>query len=181
MRKKEEIEKLLDRFLHFIGEGEKWEAYIQKKSKIPKDKRSLNANAYLWILCRKISQAMMEPRPTEEDVYRDAIIHAGVYTDRHLLASEMDEMRAIWDSMGIGYMSKMVDYVRTRVQIGAKVDFYYKVRMYLGSSAYTEEPMRYLLSYIVQQAKDMGIETLTPKQLEEMVERWAEECRMRAG
>ena len=181
MRKKEDIEKLLDRFLHFIGEGEKWEAYIEKKSKIPKDKRSLNANAYLWLLCRKISQKLPEPRPTEEYVYQDAIRHAGLYTDRHLLASEMDDMRKEWDALGIGYMSQMIDYIRTRVQIGANIDYFYKVRMFIGSSAYTEEPMRYLLSYIVQQAKDLDIETLTPKQLEEMVERWAEECQMRAG
>ncbi len=52
---------------------------------------------------------------------------------------------------------------------GIEITFY---RVYRGSHTYNTEEMSILIDGTVQEAKDLGIETMTPDQIEEMKQKW---------
>ena len=46
------------------------------------------------------------------------------------------------------------------------------MRLYKGSSIYDREEMRYLIDYIVDEAHYLGIETMTPDEIERLKILW---------
>lgn len=116
-------------------------------------KRSVDANAYMWTLCDKIADAI---RSTKEDVYREAIRHVGVFKDIAVQDHAADSLIEIWESRGVGWFSEQFD---------SKIDGCKRVRLYVGSHVYDTKEMSRLIDYIVQEAKELNIETLTPDEL----------------
>jgi hypothetical protein len=138
----------------FKSEGD-WEL------KPKKELRSLDANAYMWVLCEKIAKAVGN---TKEDVYRDAIRDVGVWRDFHLLEDEAKSMRAAWERLGIGWPTEQVDYDAD----GERV----VIRAYYGSSVYSRKQLSRVIDNLIQDAKAVGIETMPPAQLESMMREW---------
>ena len=70
--------------------------------------------------------------------------------------------KRIWERQGLGFL----------VQEVSKKDKCIRVNCYYGSSTYDTKEMSLLIDLIVQQAKDLDIETMTPEQLSILKERW---------
>jgi hypothetical protein len=125
------------------------------------DKRSLNANNYMWVLCDAIAKKI---NSTREDVYRQAIRECGVFTDMSVKDEALIEFQNHWNNKGIGWFTEVIGEGALRG--------YTDVRAYYGSSSYTSAEMSMLLDYIVEAAKENGIETMTDAEINSLIEQW---------
>ena len=134
-----------------------------------REKRSLDANAYCWILCGKIADKLADDdvKMTKETVYREAIRNIGVYRDfENLPPDDAKTIRTAWEMLGTGWVTEQVDFSPD----GEKVT----IRCYYGSSQYNTKQMSRLIDNLVQDAQELGIPTETPEQIEKMKSLWAQ-------
>ena len=125
------------------------------------ERRSLDANAYFWKLADELAQAVGS---TKEEVYREAIRNVGVWKDFKLEVDAVKTFCCMWNRGGTGWVTEQLDYADG----GEKII----VRAYYGSSEYNKKQMSRLIDNIVQDCKAVGIETLTPEELERLKEEW---------
>lgn len=138
-----------------ISAGGEFVAEIKKPSR----KRSLTANGYLWTLCDQISARLARDglaiSPLE--IYRKHIRVAGVRECYAVDARAADRTIERWEKNGDGWFVDVID--NCKIAGCKKLCFYY------GSRVYTVEEMQRLLTSVVQEAQDLGIETLTGAEL----------------
>ena len=79
------------------------EEYTVEIKKVCK-KRSLNANAFCWVLCQRIAEHLSRDGQysSREDVYRKAIKDCGHFTPIPVRAEAVERFKAIWAAHGIG-------------------------------------------------------------------------------
>jgi hypothetical protein len=129
--------------------------------KVWREKRSLDANAYAWVLIDGIAQAIREDKTS---VYRAAIREIG--GNSQLVCSQnanVEKLRRIWEDNGIGWVTDTMP---------SKLPGCTNVLLYYGSSVYDTAQMSLLIDHLVFEAKELGIETLPPAELERMMEQW---------
>ena len=124
-------------------------------------KRSLNANAYAWVLLDRISEFTGVPK---EEVYKETIKNiGGVSQVVCVIEKAKQTMIDLWKRNGIGWQ---VDELDSKIQGCVNLVLYY------GSSVYDTKQMSALIDLLVQEAKQYGLETLPPQELERMLGRW---------
>lgn len=125
-------------------------------------KRSLDANAYAWVLINKLAEAM---RISPVEVYKQAIVNVGGnYEVLPIQEGTVDHFVKVWESKGLGWPC---------VDMGpSKIPGYWNVRAYYGSSTYDTRQMSQLIDNLVQDCKALDIETLTPDKLALLMEGW---------
>ena len=132
--------------------GKNYTIKIEKK----KFKRSLDANAYCWILCDKIAA---DVNSTKEEIYRIHIQRVGKFEDVAITDAGLDDLIKGWQH-GDGWIAEVLPECKLK---GCK-----KVRLYYGSSSYTVEEMARLIDDIVDEAHNLGIETIQPEELQRL-------------
>jgi hypothetical protein len=125
-------------------------------------KRSLDANAYAWVLIGKIADAL---RITPKEIYRQAILNiGGNYEIIPIKEEAVQKFKEIWEAQGLGWPC---------VNMGkSNVYGYRNLRAYYGSSTYDTRQMSQLIDNLVQDCKALGIETMTPEKLSLLKEAW---------
>ena len=134
-----------------------WAAKIAKK----RNQRSLDANSYMWVLADKIAK---EIKSTKEAVYRKAIRDVGVWEDRPIRNDAVPTSLERWERIGLGWFGEEVRE--------SKLEGYKILRFYFGSSSYDTKEMSRLVDWIVEEAKELGIETATPEEIAKMKDLW---------
>lgn len=129
---------------------------------IRRKKRSLDANNYLWALVGQISQMVGIP---SDEVYRHAVHEAGVYIPLPIRNDAVEEFTRNWGSRGAGWIVDVLD--------NSKLEGYKLVRAYYGSSTYDTAQMSRLIDYVVQDAKALGIETLSDRERSLLIDAWS--------
>ena len=124
-------------------------------------KRSLDANAYCWELCTQIANAV---NITKEDVYRRNIREVGVYTPLPIKAEAVDDFKRIWSGKGVGWFVDVID--------DSKIDGYKLIFAYHGSSEYDTAQMSRLIDSLIQDAKAVGIDTLSEREKSLLLGAW---------
>lgn len=120
-----------------------------------REKRSLDANAYCWTLIDKIAAVM---HLDKEEVYREAIrAIGGNSTIVCVQEIAVDALCNGWRDKGIGFQTEVMP---------SKIKGCKNVILYYGSSTYDTQQMCLLIDHVVQDAKALGIETMTPQELE---------------
>lgn len=122
-------------------------------------KRSLNANNYMWQLCDKIAYKI---KATKEDVYRHAVREVGAWFDTSCDADRADELVKAWETNGVGWFAEPI-------LMGNRIA---SIRLYKGSSVYDTTEMHRLVDYVVEEAKELGIETMTPDEIKRLEQAW---------
>lgn len=130
--------------------------------KVYRKKRSLDANGYMWILCQKIAEVI---RSTKEIVYQSAIRDVGQFEMLAVQDSAAEKFISIWNGRGLGWYAEEMD---------SKIAGCKKIIAYYGSSCYDTHQMSVLIDYIVSQAKEIGVETMTPEELSILKQEWGE-------
>lgn len=154
----------IERFLASLGDIHPLDTVSVEISKKRK-KRSNEANSYMWVLVDKIADIV---RSNREDVYRQSVREAGVFTDVKVEVGEpMDELIDDWSKNGIGWFAETFDKIYEE-DIGQMK----MVRLYKGSSRYDTKQMSRLLDYVIDSAKSLGIETATPDEIARMKATW---------
>lgn len=116
-------------------------------------RRSLDANAYSWILCDKIAKVIGN---TKEFVYQEAIKQVGQFEIVPIKEQAVEKWIRNWESKGVGWQSEILR--------DSKLKGYVNTINYYGSSTYNTQEFSKLLEEIVYQAKELGIETMTPEE-----------------
>jgi hypothetical protein len=120
-------------------------------------KRSLDANAYAWCLIDKIAAAM---HISKAEVYRNAIKEIGGVSDVVCVRKNAaDALCEGWQHNGLGWFTERTE---------SKIDGCVNVVLYYGSSSYNTAQMSRLIDSLIADAKELGIETMTPAELERL-------------
>lgn len=129
-----------------------------------REKRTLNANAYCWVLCDKIAKKLTVPDAviTKEDVYKDAILNIGTFQPMIVEEKAYDNLKRIWEKKGLGFL----------IQEVSRKDKCIRINCYYGSSTYNTKEMSLLIELLVQQAKEQGIETKTQAEIDSLLRSW---------
>ena len=130
-------------------------------AKVHREKRSLDANAYMWVLCEKIAQKIQS---TKEEVYRKAIRQVGVFEIVPIRKDAVERFAECWEHNGTGWVCDNLGE--------SKMDGYIKIATYFGSSTYNTKEMARLVDYIVEDAKEQDIEVLPPNELQSLKDNW---------
>ena len=117
-------------------------------------KRSLDANAYMWVLLQKIAEKISS---TKEEIYLNIIRQVGQFEMVPVADDKVEYWINAWNSRGLGWHSE-----RLR---GSKFDGYTTTINYYGSSVYNTEEMSIVINSVVDEAKELGIETITPDEI----------------
>jgi hypothetical protein len=125
-----------------------------------KVKRSLNANAYAWTLIGKIAEVVGN---TKEEVYREYIKNKGIYRVITIDNKAAPTFIKLWNDKGLGWICET-----SETNIAGLVD----IIAYYGTSSYNTKQMACFIDYIVQEAKELNIETLTPDEIERLKSMW---------
>lgn len=126
-----------------------------------KKRRSLDANAYAWVLIDKIAAAVRLPK---EEVYQNAIKGIGGVSDIVCVKdAAVDKLRQNWSKNGLGWQTDTMP---------SKIAGCTNVVLYYGSSAYDTRQMSVFIDRLIDDAKAMDIETLPPERLEAMLSAW---------
>ena len=127
-----------------------------------REKRSLRANDYCWVLCDLIAKAVGGQK---EDIYRDAVHAVGIYRDFHsILPAEAPSLIKLWMRQGTGWLCEQLDYEPDGDHV--------VIRGYFGSSVYNTRQMSRLIDWLITEAKELEIETLPPEKIAAMMREW---------
>lgn len=129
-----------------------------------KGKRSLDANAYCWVLCGKIS-SHKDIYMSKDAVYQKAIKDYGVTAIMPINDDQLNDIVRWHDKNGLGNAHRIIGPCKN-------FEGYTNVCFYYGSSGYDTKQMSRFIDGIVADAKDLGIETMTPAELERLKGEW---------
>ncbi|MDD4278479.1 MAG: hypothetical protein PHX74_01965 [Candidatus Sumerlaeales bacterium] len=125
-----------------------------------RERRSMSQNAYAWLLITKIAQCITPPM-NKEDVY---VLMLKRYGQGGIISIQKDKADGVM---------RAFDYYMPKGEGEVNGKTFLHMMVYVGSSQYDTKEMSVFLSGIVEEAKDLGIETLTPQELERMKGEWA--------
>jgi hypothetical protein len=126
-----------------------------------KNRRSLDANNYCWVLCQKIAEVIGN---TKEAVYRKVIRDVGQFEMLPIKNEALDTFMARWSGGGIGWFAE--------VEGPSTIDNYSRVIAYYGSSVYDSREMAILINELVEQAQELDIETRPAAEINALLEAW---------
>lgn len=154
-----------------IGNAEQVIQYLFKQDrskkyevKEVKQKRSLDSNAYAWVLLGKLQDKL---HISKEDIYKSLIKEIGSYEVIPVKNEAVERFRQAWSKNGLGWITETTK---------SKLEGFTNVIAYYGSSSYNTSEMSRLIELIVQECKQQEIETMTPNELKSLLESWDKKC-----
>ena len=125
-------------------------------------KRSLDANAYAWVLINKIADAL---RITPIEIYRQAIQYISGNSEIIPIKQEaVEQFKQAWSHNGIGWI--------TRDMGKSKIPGYMNLMVYYGSSVYDTKQMSELIDHLVQDCRALDIEIKSDEEIKSLMEAW---------
>ena len=160
--RKSKISLLLDTKEIEVVEQLKNENKLNVDLKKYRKKRSLDANAYCWVLCDKIAKELCKDGTvvTKEKIYQDSILQIGTFEAMIIEEKAFDNFKRIWSKQGLGFLIQEVN----------RKDKCVKVHCYYGSSTYDSKEMSLLIELLVDLAKSLNIETKSKAELDSLLE-----------
>ena len=122
-----------------------------------KEKRSLSANAYYWVLVNKIAEVL---ETSKEEIHMSMLKNYSQITVVCLPAEEN--------------IKGFVKYYELDGAFKNKEKLFKTYKVYKPSSEMNKKEMASLIDGVVSEAKALNIETLTPNQLLELKSKWGE-------
>lgn len=130
-------------------------------------RRSLDANAYFHVLVGKLADAMRISKPRCKNLmigrYGQPFYIDEGETQAAVIKTNIPESSMLEDGTVHCYPCGR------RMEHGAEVIFY---RVMRGSSSYDTREMSILIDGVVEECKELQIETLPPDELERMLSKW---------
>ena len=128
-----------------------------------KQRRSLDANAYCWVLCQKIAEVI---NSTKELVYRKVIRDVGQFDTLLIHEEAAESFTQVWSSKGIGWFAESEGtMVINQTECSRLI-------AYRGSSTYNTKEMTVLINELINTCNELGIETRPDYEVEAMLKSW---------
>jgi hypothetical protein len=122
-----------------------------------REKRSKDANAYMWSLLQKMAEVL---RTSKDELYLDILGKYGVFTHIIVKSNVVDRVKAEWRT------------VRDLGEVKVNGITGIQLQCYFGSSTYDTKEMSKLIDGLVSECKELEIETLPPEELNRMKQEW---------
>ena len=121
-----------------------------------RQKRSLSANSYCWVLLDKLAEKL---RTTKEELYKIAVSRVGVFEEIKVTSPEAGKrFKRIWHQNGLGWLTKTIDDTT--------------ILAYYGSSTYDTKQMARLIDFLQDECKEQGIEVRPQWEVDAMLKEW---------
>lgn len=120
-------------------------------------KRSTDANSYMWLLLSKLAVAL---HTTKDELYLLMLERYGIFTHLIVKKSVVERVKQEWRT--VRELGEVTIGGQTGVQL----------QCYFGSSGYDTKEMSVLIDGVVSECKEVGIETMTPAELELIKSEW---------
>lgn len=120
-------------------------------------KRSLNANSYFWLLLSEMAPLL---HTTKDELYLIMLERYGVFTHLIVKPNVVDRVKEEWRT--VRELGEVVVNGTKGIQL----------QCYFGSSTYDTKEMSTLIDGVVQEAKELDIETMTPDELARIKSEW---------
>ena len=133
---------------------------INVKAKKKSNKRSLDANAYMWELLGKLQK---ELKIENEEIYKDLIRNIGDYEIIPVKNEAVEKFCKAWSKNGVGWITETFK---------SKLEGFTNVKAYYGSSTYDTKSMSRLIDLVVQECKQLGIEVRPKAEIDSLLEEW---------
>jgi hypothetical protein len=125
-----------------------------------RQKRSLDANSYCWVLITKIADML---RTSKDDVYIEMLKRYG--------QREPKLLSVVSDAADMVYRATQNHCCEVgESELNGKL--FKHLAILIGSSQYDSRQMAILIDGIVSEAKDLNIETLSPQELKTLKGQW---------
>lgn len=108
-------------------------------------KRTLDQNAYFWVLCDRIAERIHE---SKESIYRNYVKDYGENTVICLLTKAVDRYIEVWSKNGLGWFCEVTP---------SKIPNCTNVIAYYGSSVYDTDRMSRLINAAIEDCKELNI------------------------
>ena len=126
-----------------------------------KQKRSLSANAYFWVLADKLSAKLNK---SKEEIYKEYIKDVGDNNYLTLVQTYVvDDLQKQWASRGLGWVSDAIP--------SGQAGWTY-VMLYYGSSTYDKAQMSRLINLIIQDCMENDIPVYDAEELQRLYDEW---------
>lgn len=134
-----------------------------------KEKRSLDSNAYMWVLTDRIAQALGS---TRDDEHKRQMLTYGIVdmTDEGAIIItlhsrvDVDLIEGYWKMYKQSGDGRFKSYMRIK-----------------PTHEYDSKEMADFLGHIIEEAKELGIETATPAELERMARLYEQNTKRNSG
>ena len=126
-----------------------------------KEKRSLTANAYFWVMCDRLAEKL---HIAKTEIYRAYVKEIGGNNDVVCCINKaVDALVEAWTSRGLGWLAETEE---------SKLDGCTNVRLYYGSSTYDKEQMSRLIDLAKQDCIENDIPTWDEEELQRLCDEW---------
>ena len=131
--------------------------------KVKRNTRSNNANSYCWALCTEIAKVI---RSSKHEVYQQAIRSIGAFTANLIREDAVERYTEHWQSHGVGWL----------VENMGRSSFpgYVVLACYHGSSVYDTKEMSQLIDWLIDEAKNVGVDVISDADRALLLEDWHE-------
>ena len=124
-------------------------------------RRSLDANAFYWLLCGKLAE---KTGVGMAEIYRNHVRNIGGNYEVYCGKTEaVEKLIKAWEKNGLGWIAETTP---------SKLEGCTNAILYYGSSTYDSRQMSRLIDQMVQDCKEQGIQTETPAEIARMCEAW---------
>ena len=147
----------IEQIIQYLLQQDKTKKYEVKEYK---EKRSLDANAYVWVLLGKLQDKLHIPK---EEIYRDAIKNIGSYEVIPIKNEAVEKFRQAWSKKGLGWITETTK---------SKLNGYTNVLAYYGSSIYDKKEMTRFIELIIQECEQLNIETKSEAEIDSLLKEW---------
>lgn len=121
-----------------------------------KEKRSKNANAYLWELLGKLQDSLVIPK---EELYKEYVRKIGAFDTLAIKNEAVETFEKAWEGNGLGYQTELI----------TSNDVVTELAIYYGSSVYDTKQMSNLIELVVEDCKEQGIETKSSEEIRSLI------------
>lgn len=122
-----------------------------------RNKRSLDANSYMWVLLQEMADIL---NTTKDELYIEVLGRYGVFTHMVVKQNVVDRVKEEWR------LCKELGEVTINGKMGIQLQCYF------GSSTYDSKEMSVLINRVVNECKELGIDTLDETELLSLVKEW---------
>lgn len=122
-----------------------------------REKRSLNANNYSWLIQDKISKVLNR---NIDEIHEEMLLSYGVTETYSIRKDAFDSAK------------RMFDYFKVLGESEVKGVTFVHIRAGIGTHLYNTKEMSDFIKGVIQEADQLGIETKTPEQIAEMLSLW---------
>lgn len=129
---------------------------ITEEIVVKKKKRSRNANNYFWELLTQLCQEMNIDLIEE---YKKRVKELGICKTIEIDTKDMPFFNHLWNDRGVAWFTEKVEEIGNKTILNA----------YYGSSSYNSKQMSRLIDNLVQDCKEVGIQTLDELEIERML------------